>query len=131
MEEALKIKEGRGKEIEFGERIKPETQSEAKHSWEKPERNNHNDKADIKAAQEAEDNRKKLKELFASPAVQYQKFTWEEIVEATSSLSEEFKIGVGAFGTVYKCKLHHTTVAVKVLHSKDSVTNKQFVQEVQ
>ncbi|CAO2838760.1 unnamed protein product [Amaranthus hypochondriacus] len=131
LEEALKIKEGRGKEIEFGERIKPETQSEAKHSWEKPERNNHNDKADIKAAQEAEDNRKKLKELFASPAVQYQKFTWEEIVEATSSLSEEFKIGVGAFGTVYKCKLHHTTVAVKVLHSKDSVTNKQFVQELE
>lgn len=108
----MKLKEGKGKDITS------------------TEKNKLKNKANNKDAQEVEESKNKLKELFASPAVQYQKFTWEEIMEATSSLSDEFKIGMGAFGTVYKCKLHHTTVAIKVLHCKDSVTNKQFVQEV-
>ncbi|XP_019103851.2 U-box domain-containing protein 35 isoform X2 [Beta vulgaris subsp. vulgaris] len=113
LEEALKLKEGKGKDITS------------------TEKNKLKNKANNKDAQEVEESKNKLKELFASPAVQYQKFTWEEIMEATSSLSDEFKIGMGAFGTVYKCKLHHTTVAIKVLHCKDSVTNKQFVQELE
>lgn len=61
---------------------------------------------------------------------QYMKFEWEEIVEATSSFSEELKIGMGGYGSVYRCNLHYTTVAVKVLHSDKSSLTKQFHQEV-
>ncbi|KAL9240479.1 hypothetical protein vseg_014693 [Gypsophila vaccaria] len=85
----------------------------------------------LQSGKKAEDGENKLKQLLANPIAQCQKFNWNEIMEATSSLSEEFKIGSGAFGTVFKCKLHHTTAAVKVLHSKDTVTNKQFLQELE
>lgn len=51
-------------------------------------------------------------------------------MSATSSFSEDLKIGMGAYGSVYKCNLHHTTAAVKVLHSEDSHKNKQFLQEL-
>ncbi|XP_021765034.1 U-box domain-containing protein 35-like [Chenopodium quinoa] len=128
LEEALKLKEDKCKEITNLENKTKAAQFAAIDTGVKAERNNRKSRSE--QAQE-EESKNRLKELFASPAVQYQKFTWEEIVEATSSLSEEFKIGAGAFGIVYKCKLHHTTVAVKVLHSKDSVTNKQFVQELE
>ncbi|XP_021726830.1 U-box domain-containing protein 35-like [Chenopodium quinoa] len=131
LEEALKLKEEKCKEVASIEKNKTKAAQFATiDTGVKAERNKLKNRSDSKAAQE-EESKNRLKELFASPAVQYQKFTWEEIVEATSSLSEEFKIGAGAFGIVYKCKLHHTTVAVKVLHSKDSVTNKQFVQELE
>uniref|UniRef100_A0A1J3DL40 RING-type E3 ubiquitin transferase n=1 Tax=Noccaea caerulescens TaxID=107243 RepID=A0A1J3DL40_NOCCA len=62
---------------------------------------------------------------------QYMKFEWEEIVEATSSFSDELKIGMGGYGSVYRCNLHHTTVAVKVLHSDKSSLTKQFNQELE
>ncbi|CAL9244497.1 unnamed protein product [Arabidopsis halleri] len=62
---------------------------------------------------------------------QYMKFEWEEIVKATSSFSDELKIGVGGYGSVYRCNLHHTTVAVKVLHSDKSSLTKQFHQELE
>ncbi|CAH2043998.1 unnamed protein product [Thlaspi arvense] len=62
---------------------------------------------------------------------QYMKFEWEDIVEATSSFSDELKIGTGGYGSVYRCNLHHTTVAVKVLHSDKSSLTKQFHQELE
>ena len=61
---------------------------------------------------------------------QYMKFEWEDIVQATSSFSDELKIGTGGYGSVYRCNLHHATVAVKVLHSDKSSLTKQFHQEV-
>lgn len=61
---------------------------------------------------------------------QYHNITWDEIVSATSSFSDELKIGTGACGAVYKCSLYHTTVAVKVLHSKEKQSIKQLQQEV-
>uniref|UniRef100_M4D8Y3 RING-type E3 ubiquitin transferase n=2 Tax=Brassica campestris TaxID=3711 RepID=M4D8Y3_BRACM len=62
---------------------------------------------------------------------QYMKFEWEDIVQATSSFSDELKIGSGGYGSVYRCNLHHTTVAVKVLHSDKSSLTKQFHQELE
>ncbi|KAE8688142.1 U-box domain-containing protein 35 [Hibiscus syriacus] len=59
------------------------------------------------------------------------KFEWEEIVLATSSFSEDLRVGMGSYGTVYKCKFHHTAAAVKVLHSKESSRTKQFQQELE
>ncbi|XP_042478187.1 U-box domain-containing protein 35-like isoform X2 [Macadamia integrifolia] len=58
-------------------------------------------------------------------------FTWEDIVSATSSFSNDLLIGRGASGSVYKCKLHHTTTAVKVLHFKESHWTQKFHQELE
>lgn len=80
----------------------------------------------VHAVQEKE----KLESALTGSTPQYYKFTWDEIVSATLSFSEDLKIGMGAYGAVYKCNLHHTVVAVKVLHSKDNRKNKQFQQEV-
>lgn len=72
----------------------------------------------------------KLENALVGPVQQYHMFTWEEIVSATSSFSEDLKIGMGGYGTVYKCSFRHTTAAVKVLHSKENRKTKQFQQEV-
>lgn len=86
--------------------------------------------AETKASHEAKE-KEKLENYLTGPLQQYQKFTWDEIVSATSSFSEDLRIGMGAYGTVYKCIFHHTAAAVKVLHSKENGRTKQFQQEVQ
>lgn len=85
--------------------------------------------AEMKSIHDAKE-KEKLENALVGPVQQYRKFTWEEIVSATSSFSEDLKIGAGAYGSVYKCTLHHTTAAVKVLHSMESQRTKQFQQEV-
>lgn len=85
--------------------------------------------AEAKALHEARE-REKLENVLVGNVHQYQKFDWEDIELATSSFSEDLRVGMGAYGTVYKCSLHHTTAAVKVLHSKDAYKTKQFQQEV-
>ena len=85
--------------------------------------------AEIKAMRNAKE-KERLEKAIAGPVQQYQEITWEEIVSATLYFSEELKIGMGAYGTVYKCNFRHTTVAVKVLHSKEGNNSKQFQQEV-
>ncbi|XP_011028465.1 PREDICTED: U-box domain-containing protein 35-like isoform X2 [Populus euphratica] len=86
--------------------------------------------AEIKAMHDAKE-KEKLEKAIAGSVQQYQEITWEEIVSGTLSFSEELKIGMGAYGTVYKCNLHHTTTAVKVLHSKEDKNSKQFQQELE
>ncbi|KAL3524129.1 hypothetical protein ACH5RR_016963 [Cinchona calisaya] len=85
--------------------------------------------AEVKALREARE-REKLENALVR-VHQYQKFTWEEIMSATSSLSEDLRVGMGAYGAVYKCSLHHTTAAVKILHSNDACRTKQFQQELE
>ncbi|XVE63855.1 hypothetical protein DITRI_Ditri07aG0054700 [Diplodiscus trichospermus] len=87
--------------------------------------------AEMKAFQEAKE-KEKLENALTCQVQQYRNFTWEEIVQATSSFSEEEnRIGMGAYGIVYKCMLHHTAAAVKVLHSKENSRSKQFKQELE
>lgn len=86
--------------------------------------------AEAKAAYNAKE-REKIETALAGPSQQYRDFTWEEIEAATSSFSEDLKIGMGGYGTIYKCSFHHTTAAVKVLHSNESHETKQFQKEVQ
>lgn len=86
--------------------------------------------AEMKATHEAKEKEKLEESSLVAPKLQYQEFTWEEIINATSSFSEDLKIGMGAYGDVYKCNLHHTIAAVKVLHSAESSLSKQFDQEV-
>uniref|UniRef100_A0A0D3AMZ5 RING-type E3 ubiquitin transferase n=1 Tax=Brassica oleracea var. oleracea TaxID=109376 RepID=A0A0D3AMZ5_BRAOL len=91
--------------------------------------------AEMKVAREAKEKEKLVESSLVAPKVapkvQYQEFTWEEISTATSSFSQELKIGEGAYGAVYKCSLHHTVAAVKVLHSPESNLSKQFDQELE
>lgn len=85
---------------------------------------------EMKAIHEAKEKGKLGESSLVAPKLQYQEFTWEEIITATSSFSEDLKIGMGAYGAVYKCNLHHTIAAVKVLHSAENNLSKQFDQEV-
>ncbi|KAJ4840361.1 hypothetical protein Tsubulata_007633 [Turnera subulata] len=85
---------------------------------------------EIKATRDAKE-KEKLQNAIVGAVQQYQKFTWEEIVSATLSFSESLKIGMGAYGTVYKCNLHHTTAAVKILHTEENCNTKQFQRELE
>lgn len=75
--------------------------------------------AETKAEWDARE-REKIGNALVDQMLQYQTFTWEEIVSATSSSSKSLRMGMGAYGTVYKCSLHHTNVAIYVLHSNNS-----------
>ncbi|TXG48402.1 hypothetical protein EZV62_027696 [Acer yangbiense] len=57
---------------------------------------------------------------------------WEDIMEATNNLSDEFIIGSGGSGTIYKAELHNgTTIAVKKISCKDDLlSNKSFTTEI-
>ncbi|XP_018438449.1 U-box domain-containing protein 52-like [Raphanus sativus] len=86
--------------------------------------------AEIKAERDAKE-KDKLQASLVSLGIQYQHYSWEEIAAATSDFSEDLKIGMGAYGTVYKCNLHHTAGAVKVLHAGETQLSKQFDQELE
>ena len=136
MEESTKLKEinykeERAKELARQEKERSEAaKREAVQVRECAEREiAHRREAEMKADRDAKE-REKLENALEGPVLQYRKFTWEEILSATSSFSEDLKIGMGAYGSVYKCSLHHTAAAVKVPHSKDSHKTKQLQQEV-
>lgn len=97
------------------------------------------ERAEKKAEKQREAERKAMQNVMqkqkhqramAQSIQQYQRFTWEEIIDATSSFSEHLIVGQGANGTVYKCTLHHTTAAAKVLNSNDARMDKQIQKEV-
>lgn len=119
------------KEFAREERAKHEAlRREAKYVKERAEREGvYKKEAETKALQDAKEKGKHENAL-QGPLQQYQHFQWEDIVSATSSFSDDLKIGMGAHGKVYKCSLHHTTVAVKVLHTRDGQKKMQFLQEV-
>ncbi|KAI3519597.1 hypothetical protein L1887_08810 [Cichorium endivia] len=75
--------------------------------------------------------KEKLQDAITGNSSHYQKFTWEEIVDACSSFSENLKIGTGGNGIVYKSSFHHTVAAVKILHSQEAHRTKQFQQELE
>lgn len=85
--------------------------------------------AEIRVSRETKE-KENLESVLNGCFYQYRQFTWEEIISATSSFSDNLKIGMGAYGTVYKCSFQHTTAAVKVLHAKEGSRTKQFQQEV-
>ncbi|XP_065622001.1 U-box domain-containing protein 52-like [Quercus suber] len=83
----------------------------------------------IKALKEAEQARWVLDNL-AQSDLKYRRYTIEEIEKATSFFSESLKIGEGGYGTVYRCYLDHTAVAVKVLRPDAAQGRSQFLREV-
>nr|XP_043633966.1 U-box domain-containing protein 35-like [Erigeron canadensis]XP_043633967.1 U-box domain-containing protein 35-like [Erigeron canadensis] len=86
--------------------------------------------AEEKALQESIE-KEKLQQAVTGTSMKYQTFTWEEIVAACSSFSEDRKIGTGGNGSVYKASFHHTVAAAKVLHSQEAHRTKQFQQELE
>lgn len=86
------------------------------------------EEAERKAARDAYEYQK-FEKVLKGPFEPYKKFTWNEIVSATSSFSDDGRIGMGSYGTVYRCTLNHVTAAVKVLHAKGQ-RNKEFQQEL-
>ncbi|KAH6801670.1 kinase with adenine nucleotide alpha hydrolases-like domain-containing protein [Perilla frutescens var. frutescens] len=64
-------------------------------------------------------------------ALNYRRYTIEEIEEATQFFSKSLKVGEGGYGPVFKCHLDHTPVAVKVLRPDAAQGRSQFQQELQ
>ncbi|KAL1559301.1 non-specific serine/threonine protein kinase [Salvia divinorum] len=85
--------------------------------------------AEIQVSRQAKE-KENLESILNGHFYQYRQYTWEEIISSTSSFSEDLKIGMGAYGIVYKCSFQHTTAAVKVLHVKEGSRVKQFDQEL-
>ncbi|KAL0304060.1 UNVERIFIED_CONTAM: U-box domain-containing protein 52 [Sesamum radiatum] len=86
--------------------------------------------AEIRASRETKE-KEKLESALNGSFYRYRQFTWDEIISATSSFSDNLKIGMGAYGAVYQCSFQHTTAAVKILHAKEASINKQFQQELE
>ncbi|KAK8547352.1 hypothetical protein V6N13_098064 [Hibiscus sabdariffa] len=86
--------------------------------------------AELKAKKEADQKTRALNVL-AKNDVRYRKYAIEEIEEATENFAASNKIGEGGYGPVYKGKLDHTPVAIKVLRPDAAQGKKQFQQEVE
>jgi hypothetical protein len=61
----------------------------------------------------AANEKEKLEDALNGSMPRYRMFTWDEIVSATSSFSEDLRIEIGSHGMGYKCTLYHTTVRVR------------------
>ncbi|KAG9131871.1 hypothetical protein Leryth_023528 [Lithospermum erythrorhizon] len=86
--------------------------------------------AEQKAKREAEEKNRALNVLSKND-VRYRKYTLAELEEATNKFSSSLKIGEGGYGPVFKAKLDHTPVAIKVLRRDASQGRQQFQQEVE
>lgn len=84
------------------------------------------------AATEAIDKSKKLADIEAQRRnyALYRKYSIEEIKEGTNNFEPSLKIGEGGYGPVFKAKLDHTPVAIKVLRPDAKQGKQQFHQEV-
>ncbi|PON71718.1 Phosphorylase kinase, gamma catalytic subunit [Parasponia andersonii] len=86
--------------------------------------------AEMMARREAEEKNRALSAL-SKNEFRYRKYTIEEIKVATDKFSESMKIGEGGYGPVFKGKLDHTAVAIKLLRPDAAQGRKQFQQEVE
>ncbi|XP_010919905.2 U-box domain-containing protein 35 [Elaeis guineensis] len=136
-EEAVKLEEIRtrakkAEEVAQQEKKRREAaEREAEYARERAEKEALQRKDVEKIIAREADEKKRMEKALSCNGVQFRNYTWEEIESATSSFSDHFKIGLGANGTVYKGSLHHTSVAVKILHSNDSHRTKQFKRELE
>ncbi|KAJ8760157.1 hypothetical protein K2173_011013 [Erythroxylum novogranatense] len=83
---------------------------------------------ETKAFKDAQETKKVMGNL---ADIRYRKYSIEEIENATDSFSPSRKIGEGGYGPVFKCRLDHTPVAVKVLRPDAAQGREQFDREVE
>ncbi|KAL1532587.1 U-box domain-containing protein 35-like isoform X1 [Salvia divinorum] len=86
--------------------------------------------AEQRAKREVEEKKRALN-AFSNNDDRYRKYVIEEIEEATNNFSGSRKIGEGGYGPVYRGKLDHTPVAIKVLRPDATQGKKQFQQEIE
>ncbi|KAL0330681.1 UNVERIFIED_CONTAM: U-box domain-containing protein 52 [Sesamum angustifolium] len=86
--------------------------------------------AEQKAKREAQEKYRAL-DVLSNNDIRYRKYTIDEIQAATDKFSRSMKIGEGGYGPVFKGKLDHTPVAIKVLRPDAAQGRKQFQQEVE
>ncbi|KAK4374247.1 hypothetical protein RND71_004924 [Anisodus tanguticus] len=86
--------------------------------------------AELKVKRE-EEKKKRAMNVRSQNDLRYRKYTIEEIEAATNKFSTSQKIGEGGYGPVFKGKLDHTPVAIKVLSPDAAQGKKQFQQEVE
>ncbi|CAN0901316.1 U-box domain-containing protein 35 [Linum grandiflorum] len=89
--------------------------------------------AELKAIQDAEERKKNDEESgsFSRNDIRYRRYDIEEIESATKEFADHLKIGEGGYGPVYKARLDHTPVAIKVLRPDAAQGRSQFQQEVE
>ncbi|KAK1286143.1 U-box domain-containing protein 34 [Acorus calamus] len=87
-------------------------------------------KVEMHALVESSEKRKIVDALLYGDK-RYKRYSTQEIELATDGFSEAKKIGEGGYGSVYKCHLDHTPVAVKVLHPEASDKKEEFLREVE
>ena len=85
--------------------------------------------AEMRAKEESKQIRKAMESLADNKAM-YRRYSIEEIEVATDHFNMSNKVGEGGYGPVYKGKLNHTPVAIKILRPDMSQGKKQFQQEV-
>ncbi|CAN1237188.1 U-box domain-containing protein 33 [Linum grandiflorum] len=83
------------------------------------------------ALREAEELRRSRAETSnGSTAEFFSDFRFSEIEEATNNFHPSLKIGEGGFGSIYRGVLHHTEVAIKMLHANSMQGPSEYQQEV-
>lgn len=85
--------------------------------------------AELRVKKETREKNKALTVLFRND-IRYRRYTIQEIEIATNKFSSLLKVGEGGYGPVFKGKLDHTPVAIKVLRSNAGGRKRQFQQEV-
>lgn len=85
--------------------------------------------AEAKGMQESMEKQRIIDALFLSDR-RYKRYSRDQIEVATDFFSETKVVGVGSYGKVYKCKLDHTPVAIKVLNPNASDRKDEFLREV-
>ncbi|KAL9242103.1 hypothetical protein vseg_016138 [Gypsophila vaccaria] len=88
------------------------------------------EKAEQIALKESEE-RKRIVEELISTEKRSRQYTVEDIKVATDGFSESRVIGEGSYGKVYKGRLDHTLVAIKVLQSNATDKKEEFLKEVE
>ncbi|KAL3650740.1 hypothetical protein CASFOL_007143 [Castilleja foliolosa] len=86
--------------------------------------------AEMKAKREVEEKKRAL-DILSNKDLRYRKYSIQEIQAATKNFSSSTKVGEGGYGPVFKGKLDHTPVAIKLLRSDAAQGRKQFQQEVE
>ncbi|KAL8119994.1 hypothetical protein AgCh_017213 [Apium graveolens] len=86
--------------------------------------------AEVKGTQESMEKQRIIDALLLGDG-RYKRYSRDQIEVATDFFSGTKVVGVGSYGKVYKCKLDHTPVAIKVLSPDASDRKDEFLREVE